>query len=143
MFSWATIVAFLLKNWWKVGLGIIVATALSVIVLKVHGYLKHVSDVEAQNKSLITDNATLTAQKEDLVKLNAANAATHASELAQQQADHEIASNESAATTARAQTYKEINNAISTAPKSTVPVDPVIRNTIDSVLRSSSNQGAQ
>lgn len=143
MFSWATIAAFLLKNWWKIGLAVIVATALSVIALKVHGYLKHVSDVEAQNKSLITDNATLTAQKADLVKLNAANEAIYASELAQQQADHEIASNEDAATLARAQTYKEINNAISTSPKSTVPVDPVIRNTIASVLRSGSSQGAR
>jgi len=115
----------------KVILGISAAVLLWLAYSKVNDHFKHIRQLEAQNTQLQDDKNKLTAQKQELEKINHDNAQVYATELDVAKGNHQIAANERAATDARTQTYGEIRHAIKNAAPSTQPIGPATAAVID------------
>lgn len=116
----------------RAGLGILAAGILYLAYSKISGHFEYISGLEKNNKELQQDLTYAQGQLDLAIEVNKQNQATQKAKddiAAQNRATAEA---EKAAATARAQTYKEIRNAIDHSPPSDPrPVAPVVRDTLD------------
>lgn len=117
----------------RLGIGIAAAVVLYLAYDAVRDHFAHIDEIEQQNETLTADKARLEGQLEGVIETNRQNQQTQKTNDEIRANNQEIAAAERAAATARAQTYREIRDAInSTPPPATAqPVAPVIRDTLD------------
>lgn len=117
-------------------LGILGAGILFLAYTKVTGHFKYIEGLEKDNKTLQSDLTYAQGQLDIAIEVNKQNQATQKAKDDIDAQNRATAQAEKAAATARAQTYKEIRNAIDQAPPSDPrPVAPVITDTIDRLWR--------
>lgn len=118
----------------RAGLGILAAGILYLAYSKISGHFEYISRLEKDNKQLQQDLTYAQGQLDLAIEVNKQNQATQKTKDDIAAQNRETAEAEKAAATARAQTYKEIRNAIDHSPPSDPrPVAPVVRDTLDSL----------
>lgn len=127
----------------RVVLGIVGAGILFLAYSKINGHFEYIDGLEKDNKTLQSDLTYAQGQLDLAIEVNKQNQATQKAKddiAAQNRATAEA---EKAAATARAQTYKEIRNAIDHSPPSDPrPVAPVITDTLDRLWSPNGTEGA-
>jgi len=120
----------------RVVLGIVGAGILFLAYSKINGHFEYIEGLEKDNKTLQSDLTYAQGQLDISIEVNKQNQATQKAKDDIDAQNRATAQAEKAAATARAQTYKEIRNAIDQAPPSDPrPVAPVITDTLDRLWR--------
>ena len=120
----------------RVVLGILGAGILYLAYSKIAGHFDYIAGLEKDNKELQSDLTYAQGQLDIAIEVNKQNQATQKTKDDIDAQNRATAQAEKAAATARAQTYKEIRNAIDQAPPSDPrPVAPVITDTLDRLWR--------
>jgi len=120
----------------RVVLGIVGAGILFLAYSKINGHFEYIEGLEKDNKTLQSDLTYAQGQLDIAIEVNKQNQATQKAKDDIDAQNRATAQAEKAAATARAQTYKEIRNAIDQAPPSDPrPVAPVITDTLDRLWR--------
>lgn len=104
------------------GVLILIAILLFLAYSSVKGHFDHIKDIEHQNEALKVKVTTVEGQRDVAININKENVKTLALDKDIRHSNEQIAAEERAAATARAQTYKEIGNAIQHTP--TQPAQP-------------------
>jgi hypothetical protein len=127
----------------RLGIGIAAAVVLYLAYDAVRDHFAHIDEIEQQNETLKSDKVRLEGQLEGAVETNRQNQETAKANDEIRQNNQEIAAAERAAATARAQTYREIRNAINSAspPATAQPVAPVILDTLERLWGPGSTAG--
>lgn len=125
---------------WKVlrtlGIGIVAAIVIYMVFDTISDHFKKIDKLSTQNEQLKTKVTKTEGQRDLAIDINEKNQEAAKLEDDIQDNNQEIAIAERAAATARAQTYKEIRNAIQDSPAPITsrieePVASVITNTLD------------
>lgn len=120
----------------RVVLGMVGAGILFLAYSKINGHFEYIEGLEKDNKTLQSDLTYAQGQLDIAIEVNKQNQATQKAKDDIDAQNRATAQAEKAAATARAQTYKEIRNAIDQAPLSDPrPVAPVITDTLDRLWR--------
>lgn len=120
----------------RVVLGIVGAGILFLAYSKINGHFEYIEGLEKDNKTLQSDLTYAQGQLDIAIEVNKQNQATQKAKDDIDAQNRATAQAEKAAATARAQTYKEIRNAIDQAPPSDPrPVAPIITDTLDRLWR--------
>jgi len=122
------------------GVLLLIGLLLFLAYSSVKNHFDHIKDLEHQNEALKTKVTTVEGQRDVAININKENVKTLALDKDIRHSNEQIAAEERAAATARAQTYKEIGNAIQHTPTQPAQpghaaVAPVITNTLDSLWK--------
>lgn len=111
-----------------------------LVINPIRNHFKHIADLETKNELLKKDLVKVEGQRDTAIQLNRDNVKTLAVNKDIQHNREVIAGEERAAASARASTYREINNAIRNTPTAPAqpsqprpPVAPVVTRTLDSL----------
>ena len=122
----------------KLVLGIVAAGVLYLAFDAVRDHFQHITDLETENEGLETQVTRVEGQRDAAIDINRQNREAAALQEDIDDNNQEIAAAERAAARERTQTYREIRNAINSAPdtpasRTEEPVAPVITDTLDSL----------
>lgn len=117
----------------RVALGIGVAVLVWLAYSKVNDHFQHIRDLESANATLVKEKAQVEKDRDDAVRINEENVEMWKAEREAFFEASRIASDEAAIAKTREAKSKEIRNAIQSSAPTATAVDPVIRNTLDSL----------
>lgn len=117
----------------RVVIGIAVAGLLWLAYSKVNDHFQHIRDLESTNATLVKEKAQVEKDRDEAVRINEENVEMWKAEREAFFEASRIASDEAATAKTREAKSKEIRNAIQSTVPTVTPVDPVIRNTLDSL----------